>query len=774
MAAVCPHIEESRLPIASASSKVYKDECLLCFDSQMPNGINVCMTCFNGGCSNNHGDRSHADLHYRKASHALVLNVKRIKKAASRDSDTQPQKITKLAIQEEDDSLKYDLVTKVICLACGNLEIDSALPKIKTSVDGILQAVSAKKQSEIQSWQEETLRPCSHTKDLVQTQPRKLEGKAFAHCQNCDLQENLWLCLSCGNIGCGRAQYGGLGGNGHALSHFDAENHPIAVKLGTITPEGTADLFCYAHANEVINSNLSAHLSTFGINLMSQQKTEKSIAELQLEQNLKFDFSMTTEDGKIFTPMFGPGFTGLKNLGNSCYMASVLQVLFALDPFKTRYNDSFESHTSQCHELSAKCFHCQMGKIADGLMSGRYSIPIIGDDGEERGQEGIAPLMFKTLIGHGHHEFSTMRQQDAQEFLQYLLTTVEQKERSSGNDPSQAFRFKLEQRLQCLECTGVRYKTDPASSIMLSVPARVCGEEDGKKQYESVSLDECLHQYFEADMRQYECPCDKTTTTATFVQRFHSYPSVLSCAVSRFVPGDSWVMEKLNVELKVSEQIDLSQYRACGKLPNETLLPEEPKTGSAEIQIDAVALEQLMSMGFPENRCKRSLIKTGNTGPDAAMNWLMEHMDDPDIDDPITSVGETPSACTATEADISQLMDMGFSLIQAKTALGKTANNLDRAVDWLFSHSGSDMPMDDEPIITSNSTSADDTIDQGLAKYNLFAIISHRGTSAHCGHYVAFIKHGSQWVMYNDSKVVKVPDMSNYIGQGYIYLYKRE
>jgi ubiquitin carboxyl-terminal hydrolase 5/13 len=35
-----------------------------------------------------------------------------------------------------------------------------------------------------------------------------------------------------------------------------------------------------------------------------------------LEQNLKFDFSMTTEDGKQLEPKFGAGYTGLKNLGN--------------------------------------------------------------------------------------------------------------------------------------------------------------------------------------------------------------------------------------------------------------------------------------------------------------------------------------------------------------------------------------------------------------------------------------------------------------------------
>ena len=33
-------------------------------------------------------------------------------------------------------------------------------------------------------------------------------------------------------------------------------------------------------------------------------------------------------------------------------------------------------------------------------------------------------------------------------------------------------------------------------------------------------------------------------------------------------------------------------------------------------------------MGFPEIRCKKALIATGNNGAETAMNWLFEHMDD--------------------------------------------------------------------------------------------------------------------------------------------------
>jgi ubiquitin carboxyl-terminal hydrolase 5/13 len=132
------------------------------------------------------------------------------------------------------------------------------------------------------------------------------------------------------------------------LQHWQETGHPVGVKLGTITPEGTgggyetrvvcriadvADIYCYACDDAKVDPELANHLHTFGIEVMGQTKTEKSMTELvsailrttsvdstdrvqQLEHNLKFDFSMTGDDGRELEPVFGRGLTGFKNLGN--------------------------------------------------------------------------------------------------------------------------------------------------------------------------------------------------------------------------------------------------------------------------------------------------------------------------------------------------------------------------------------------------------------------------------------------------------------------------
>jgi hypothetical protein len=52
--------------------------------------------------------------------------------------------------------------------------------------------------------------------------------------------------------------------------------YPLAVKLGTITKDGKADVFSYDEDDMVEDPNLIAHLAHFGINITQMEKVVTS------------------------------------------------------------------------------------------------------------------------------------------------------------------------------------------------------------------------------------------------------------------------------------------------------------------------------------------------------------------------------------------------------------------------------------------------------------------------------------------------------------------
>lgn len=655
-----------------------------------------------------------------------------------RQRDEPPQKLTKLAIAAETEEDRYDTTTRVVCYACRDEDVDKSSGRLPTVIDGVMKALTFSKREEVKAWEQEFV-PCEHTLCLSQESPEKIEG--LNKCSMCDLKENLWLCLVCGHVGCGRSQFGGVGGNSHALAHSNATSHGVVVKLGSITPEGNADIYCYTCNEERTDPELAAHLAHWGINIAEREKTEKSLMELQIEQNLRWEFSMTSDDGKELQPVFGPGFTGLKNLGNSCYLSSIVQCLFSLPEFQLRYHrpDEVPPETRS----PAEDLETQLRKLADGLLSGRYSKPdsdviSVPDSAEVPHQKGLAPSMFKHLVGRDHPEFSTMRQQDAFEFLLHLFKLISLSRHPERSlNPVNSFRFCLEQRLQCLSCGKVRYKVDEQDNISVQVPARPIvdpgtGSGEGGTSYESVTLKECLDIFTAEEVVELRCPgCG---SRAGFRKRslFKTLPQQFVINARRF-QLINWVPTKLNVPVEVSDEpLDLTTYLSTGPRPDEEPLPEE-ENPVATFTPNPVALEQLISMGFPQVRCEKALQATGNSDAEAAMNWLFAHMDDPDIDQPIAASSAQSGASQQDPEKIAQLGEMGIDAAKAAKALAATGGDVNRALDWVFSHP--DDPGDNaadsdkaqgeaqEPPGTANTP----------ARYQLRSIVCHKGSSVHAG-----------------------------------------
>ncbi|KAG6009687.1 hypothetical protein E4U43_008686 [Claviceps pusilla] len=778
----CHHLESAGLAPPTPFQSVYREDCTQCFDSiDDPAGLDVCLQCFNGGCA---GDRLHSKLHSAIRSHPLSLNIRRKRKTIIRDEP--PAKMSRLAIAAETDEDRYDTTLTAKCHEC-NIELDIKNSRLTSVVDGIMVANTFSRKEEVKAWEQE-LTSCEHVLLMQQNESRKIEQGELGHCTGCTLHENLWLCLECGNLGCGRKQMGGIDGNSHALAHSNESGHGVAVKLGSITPEGTADIYCYKCDDERVDENLARHLAHWGIVLADREKTEKSLTEMQIEQNMKWDFSMTTEDGKELKPVFGPGLTGLKNLGNSCYLASITQCLFDLPSFRDRY--FLPNNDMPIVDEPAADLETQLRKLGDGLWSGRYSKPDadIHSECQVNHQRGLAPSMLKHLIGRGHEEFSTMRQQDAFELLQHLFKLISRSKHSGElKDPTAQFRFILEQRLQCLGCNKVKYTSHEQDSIFIDVPlekepAQADDQVTGEN-YKPVTIQECLDIFTAAE--KVELKCTSCGSSDGFSKRFlfKTLPEVLAVN-ARKMTVMNWVPVKIDVPVIVPDgPFLLDGYISKGLQPHEEQLPDEPDTPAPAFVPEATALAQLEGMGFPRNRAEKALHATGNSDANAAMEWLFAHLDDDDIDAPLdigAGANGGASTSTADPEKIEMLGAMGFGASQAKKALRETAGDVERAVEWLFSHPEDRGDLDDDATSTEPPAPKSPAGSAALpASFQLQSIVCHKGTSIHAGHYVAFIRkqvdgHQSPiWVLFNDEKVVESTDIEEMRKFAYVYFFTR-
>ncbi|KAK9092283.1 hypothetical protein Syun_027194 [Stephania yunnanensis] len=790
----------SRVRIPEPTNRVYKQECCISFDNpRSEGGLFIDMNSFLAF------GKDYVVWNYEKSGNPVYLHVKQTRKSVPEDRPLKKPTLLAIGIEggfdnnepEYEETHSIIILPDFVSLPFPSVELPE---KVRLAVDSILMSEGAERKEQIASWTADKKQISAYAMNLQQTDNGINVPPSGWKCCKCEKTENLWLNLTDGTILCGRRNWGGSGGNNHAMEHYKETNYPLAVKLGTITADlDKADVFSYPEDESVEDPLLAQHLAFFGIDFSSLQKTEMTTAEEELDQNTNFDWNRIQENGKEGEPLFGPGYTGLVNLGNSCYLASTMQVVFATHPFCSRYykSQSLKQAFENAPADPTLDLNTQLTKLGHGLLSGKYSVP--AQEKHEIGnptnpacntkQEGIPPRMFKAVIAASHHEFSTMRQQDALEFYQHFIDQVERSNAgSAAADPTRSFKFGIEERIQC-SSGKVAYNRRVENVLPLNIPLHEATNKEQLKEFhklkgekgakgEEVSADEIVRPRvpLEACLANFSAPDElddfystalNAKTTASKRAGLTSFPDYLVLQMKKFVLEEGWVPKKLDVYIDVPDIIDISHMRSNGLQPGEELLPE---AGSENVESTLSAnqdiVSQLANMGFNYFHCQKAAINTSNAGVEEAMNWLLSHMDDPDIDDPISPEQNVE----VDQSQVETLISFGFGDEVARKALKASGGNIEKATNWIF-----DNPDASGPSNMDATNGVDKAVGEGLpdggGKYKLLGFVSHIGTSVHCGHYVAHVYKDGRWVIFNDIKVgtsINPPkDM------GYIYFFER-
>lgn len=860
----------SSVRIPGTHDRVYKSECMFSFDTpESPRGLFTSLTTwqsFGADFVMNDFERNKNHLYLRqrwyrvKNSDAVTASNDTNNRAVNENGHAAP---TKLAIGVEGgfsvDKKPYDLekVSSIVVMPKMDEEIpldDPELPEIiSLAVDAILNHEDYARTIEVTAaWEEEDRKPSKYADSLIQVENGKkiLPDPSTWKCEESGMAENLWLNLSTGHIGSGRKNWDGTGGTGAALSHFEAtgRKYPLVVKLGTITPHG-ADVFSYApdENDMVLDPKLAEHLAHWGIDIQKMEKTEKSMAELQVDLNASFEFNKITESGSELAPISGPGYIGLENLGNTCYMNAILQILFSVKSIAERYVSNAEQLFSTSPNDPSQDLLAMTAKVAVGLTTDRYAHQPTMLSHQEfeslrtskfrpsfdnlRSYEpsSIRPFMFKNIVGKGHTEFSSLRQQDAGEFFQHLMECLSRSERGgisrfSGNPSTDdfvptpnLFKFVLEDRIYCEQSSMVRYTTRSENILFLPVPldaasnAELVEQYEARKQKKQKVLDEydeaepvkpvipfnaCIESWGASEkVADFLSPATGSKGYAQKRTRIRTFPDYLVVQLGKYYQAANWTDQKLDVCVPVPEELDLDELRGNGLQESEVVLPEEtvsnspvavaaPDTG-AQIAPDMDIVSQLVAMGFSENGAKRAAVATCNANTEACMEWVLNHMEDADFNDPLPDSTRNDGASATvhvSDESVVMLTSMGFTQEQARVALKSTGGSLERAADWLSSHaddldsavvmaSETTESRDDAQEKASSASSLPQNITDGDGKYELVGFASHIGNSLRCGHYVAHVRKEGKYVLYNDEKVAISQEPP--LAYGFLYLYKR-
>lgn len=259
--------------------------------------------------------------------------------------------------------------------------------------------------------------------------------------------------------------------------------------------------------------------------------------------------------------------TGLTNVGNTCYMNSVLQALLSstyLNTYLMRYLEGCVSHKININEYFSPMIIEYLRVVANVYNNNNT----------------YTPISFKRTLDMKLPDFNDYRQHDAQEFLLAIMNEFidSSKDKNIGNIINKVCAGKNRQLLTCTKCYHIKWDKFKFFEITLPIPTKEDMVEYSHTQYNSnigpnhslhtVNMEHCFEKYgkreFLFGMNQWFCPVCKKKVDAIKKEEIVEVPDLTIITFARFsqkeINGKTIVL-KNSTPINIYENINLEGKR---------------------------------------------------------------------------------------------------------------------------------------------------------------------------------------------------------------------
>ncbi|XP_023295644.2 ubiquitin carboxyl-terminal hydrolase 36 isoform X3 [Lucilia cuprina] len=244
---------------------------------------------------------------------------------------------------------------------------------------------------------------------------------------------------------------------------------------------------------------------------------------------------------------------GMMNVGNTCYLNSTLQAIFHV-PSMANWLMSDSAHMERCESTDAGCIICAMAKTLHE---------------SQKSQSAIRPYYVYSKLKSICKHLVMGRQEDAHEFLRYLVEAMEKSYLSRFRNYKELDQYSkettplnqilggyLKSSVRCLSCNHVSVTFQHFQDLLLDIR-------------KADTVDEALEGYFSRERLEdmgYKCEACKKKVSATKQFSLERAPIALCIQLKRF----SMLGTKLNKQITIKPRLDLTKY-ASRKNPGEQL-----------------------------------------------------------------------------------------------------------------------------------------------------------------------------------------------------------